>query len=65
MTAPRRLLTQKDVCGVLQISRTTLWKILRRGELRPCRLRGSGATKCPRKRFDAEEVERYVRRCTK
>jgi predicted site-specific integrase-resolvase len=71
MAALKQYLTPADVCGVLQVGRTTLWHLVQRGELRPARLRASapsrrpGAKPRPRLRFDPEEVERYVRRCTK
>lgn len=47
------LLSSAEVCTLLRISRTTLWRIVRSGELRKVKVRGGI-------RFRRRDVERYV-----
>ncbi len=69
-TPPKVYLTAKDVAEALQVCRVTIWRLVKRGELRPSRLftgapRRPGAKARPRIRFDPSEVERYMQRCAR
>jgi excisionase family DNA binding protein len=55
MAADRLLLTPEEAAKVLRIGRTTVYALMKRGELRPVRIGRS----C---RISQAEVERYVRR---
>jgi excisionase family DNA binding protein len=49
-----RLLSVREVADALAVSRVTVWRLVRRGELRPVRV-GRAV------RFRPEDVERVVR----
>ena len=53
----QRLLTTKQACEYLQVSVTTLWRITKRGDLTPVRIRG-------RCQFDVKDLDRFIRRQT-
>jgi excisionase family DNA binding protein len=55
MAADRLLLTPEDAADVLRIGRTTVYALMKSGDLRPVHIGRS----C---RISQEEVERYVRR---
>lgn len=55
----QKLLTIAEVCELLQIHRTTLWRMVDQGKLRPTKI-GVRAV-----RFQQREVERLVDRATK
>jgi excisionase family DNA binding protein len=61
MTTPRKqYLTLLEVATVLGVSRWTVQRLRRRGELKAASLRGVRAV-----RFDPDEVESYVQRSTR
>ena len=53
--ARRRLLTNKQACEYLQISPTTLWRLVKQRRIRTVNLRG-------RARYDVQELDRFIRR---
>lgn len=55
MSADRLLLTPEEVAGVLRVGRTTVYALMKSGELRAVHIGRS----C---RISQAEVERYVRR---
>lgn len=56
MTKPIELLTDKQVRGLLQVSRQTLWRLRQRKQLKGIRI-GEQAL-----RYRRSEVERYLER---
>jgi excisionase family DNA binding protein len=50
------LLTVEDLCSALRCSRTTVWRLMKRGDLRVLRLTDGGPP-----RFRAEDVEEFIR----
>ena len=51
----QRLLTNKQACRYLQISPTTLWRLVKRGKLKAVQFAG-------RARYDIRELDRLIRR---
>ncbi|MBT3379376.1 MAG: helix-turn-helix domain-containing protein [Lentisphaerae bacterium] len=53
--ARQRLLTNKQACEYLQISPTTLWRLVKQRRIKTVNLRG-------RARYDVQELDRFIRR---
>ena len=51
----QRLLTNKQACEYLQISPTTLWRLVKQRRIKTVNLRG-------RARYDVRELDRFIRR---
>ena len=51
----KRLLTVKEACEYLNISKATLYKLIKKGDLKPIKL--SNAT-----RFDVNDIEEFIKR---
>ena len=51
----QRLLTTKQAHEYLQVSKTTLWRLAKRGLLRPVRVGG-------RTQYDVKDLDRFIRR---
>lgn len=51
----QRLLTNRQACQYLQVSPTTLWRLVKQGRIRTVDLRG-------RARYDIQELDRFIRR---
>ena len=51
----QRLLTNRQACEYLQVSATTLWRLVKQGRIRTVILRG-------RARYDIQELDRFIRR---
>ena len=56
------MFTVKETCERLGISRATLWRMIKKKEIRAAHI-GSGKRKLVR--FRPEEIERYVKASTK
>jgi excisionase family DNA binding protein len=50
------LLTVKDTCALLQIGTTTLYSLIKLGDIKPLKIGGST-------RFERGELDRYVAEC--
>ncbi len=51
----QRLLTNKQACEYLQVSPTTLWRLVKQRRIKTVNLRG-------RARYDVQELDRFIRR---
>jgi len=51
----QRLLTNKQACQYLQVSPTTLWRLVKQRRIKTVDLRG-------RARYDVQELDRFIRR---